>query len=292
MRRDVRRKALLLALGACLVSFAEAADWVSKWVEECSSWCGSGLRTLEVSCRSSPGEYAGNGWKQASEFDWVTLSDSACDGSSRPAGQEACHVECYYVDPTNGSDANNGTEGAPLHRVARCVELSAGSEDVTRCILRSGVYSETNITLEGVSRLVVEPAAGETAVFDGTAPLSGLNWTASTARAEILVAEALAIPRRAALVVDGAALQCAADYDRDNLGDEPCFAFNPRAEDGAGWAAVFSRVNATSFFLNGTLATKPNCSFWWEKEGGGTLYVDTTGRSEGYLPEVTFPPPS
>eukprot|EP01063_Lacrimia_lanifica_P018996 TRINITY_DN259_c1_g1_i1.p1 TRINITY_DN259_c1_g1~~TRINITY_DN259_c1_g1_i1.p1 ORF type:complete len:1286 (+),score=248.43 TRINITY_DN259_c1_g1_i1:26-3883(+) len=92
----------------------------------------------------------------------------------------------FYVAP-GGDDAGDGSEGAPFQTVDACAAAlrAVAPEEERRCVMRGGVYKLTNAALfDGLygtadSRVVLEGAAGEEVVFDGTIDLDAATWTQS-----------------------------------------------------------------------------------------------------------------
>ena len=77
--------------------------WERQWDDDCSAVCdgvnptSTGTRTLTVKCMKDHIEQ--------SNLDWCTATGA---GANPGDATEACTVQCYYVDPLNGNDANAG----------------------------------------------------------------------------------------------------------------------------------------------------------------------------------------
>merc|ERR1719210_2805450 len=136
-----------------------------------------------------------------------------------------------------GDDGNSGGQDSPLRSVGACVARAGVTRDdsapVTRCVLAAGRYTELPIDLSGRHRLIIEPAANTSegaVVFDGTDSLP-LQWTPHTRLGEVFTSDVLGVvPRLEALVVGGAALQRATDFQ---TAVQPCLGYHGAIGDNA-----------------------------------------------------------
>ena len=269
-------------------------QWSAVSLPGCSAPCGSqGTRALDYACVSSTG---------------AVLAESDCI-DSRPQGTELCFSSCLHISPA-GDDAAEGSLSAPLRSAEACLRnwsLSSCGEGCTvvhRCILHEGVYYEATSSTQR-SDLTLEAYENEEVLFDASDAVAAIDWHAAST-AGIWVADLAAVPRLAALIVDGEAAHCEVKETCTPSFEEPdacegavepevsCFVFAPEVS----WARRFSSSDAARCFAPATDAPEAErCAgvlpesagaatgtwWWWDDAGGLRVhresFTNVTGRA-------------
>lgn len=97
----------------------------------------------------------------------------------------------YYVDVNNGSDANNGSAGAPLSSIGEAVDrinaLSAAEAPGSRVVIKPGLYREGNIILKKngtrFKPIIIEAEIPGTVILSGSEVWDDDAWTQQSAPA-------------------------------------------------------------------------------------------------------------
>ena len=266
----------------------------------CDAACGTvGTRALDYACTSLAGG---------------VRAEADCP-FDRPQQTEACYSRCFHISP-GGSDEAAGTLAAPLRTADACLQrwsseavagCGAGScAMVHRCVLHAGVYTEaTNSTQR--SEVTLEAAEGEDVLFDATDAVEDVGWAAAANASDLWVASfSAAVPRLAALLVDGEGAQCEVVDGCTPSVEEPdacdgfvppesrCFAFSPEVS----WARRFERSQAARCFdlatsepegqrcagvLPDAIGGATGAWWWWDAAGGLRVhrasFTQLTGRA-------------
>jgi hypothetical protein len=103
---------------------------------------------------------------------------------------ESLETVTIYVDGTNGSDSNNGSQSAPLQTIDKALAIAAannGNKVGTRINVNPGIYREKLKIPESVSSLpfTLQASTAGTVVISGADSLPGNTWTPSSYGAQI-----------------------------------------------------------------------------------------------------------
>jgi len=151
---------------------SNTASWKAGLFGACSSTCGGGTWTREVTCTQF----------NAASTQYVTVDDANCDAAAKPATSEACNIfACPTYAWSYGEWSTCPVCGSGIQeRSERCFKEVDGGDDtpVVKSLCNSGARLATSQACTGLAECITEQAnATSSAIHIAMSPVEALSLT-------------------------------------------------------------------------------------------------------------------